>query len=379
MISPVHVIRTVACALAVSCATVPVVEPAQGPDQISRRLRKDVTMTGMMQHMQRLQNIALANGGTRASGTAGYAASRDYAVGQLKAAGLDVSLQQFTFDFYRQTGPASFSRTSSPPRIFTEAETFHVMDHSGPGAVSGVVQAVDVNFADPSIITSGCDASDFADFTPGNVALLQRGTCKFLEKVRNAQTAGAAAAIVFNQGDSPGPRTVLFTATLEAPVQIPAISVSFALGEELAAAGTTASITTQTESETRPTWNVLAELAPRNPRNAGKTVLVGAHLDSVLEGAGINDNGSGVAAILEIAEKMTQYRAPPNPVRFALWGAEEGGLLGSSHYVASLGEAELAKIGLNLNFDMLGSPNFARLVLDGDGSDTPAAGPAGSD
>ncbi len=154
--------------------------------------------------------------------------------------------------------------------------------------------------------------------------------------------------------------------------------MSFALGQELSAAGTTVSITTQTESETRPTWNVLAESATK----AGKTVVVGAHLDSVVEGPGINDNGSGSSTILEIAEEMAADNAPANPVRLAFWGAEESGLLGSEHSVASLSAAELQKIGLNLNFDMLASPNFVRFVYDGDGSITPGdpddGGPAGS-
>jgi Zn-dependent M28 family amino/carboxypeptidase len=158
--------------------------------------------------------------------------------------------------------------------------------------------------------------------------------------------------------------------------------VSFASGQELAAPGTTVSITTHTESETRPTWNVIGDLAAKDPRKAGKTVVVGAHLDSVVEGPGINDNGSGSATILEIAEEMAAAKAPANPVRFAFWGAEESGLLGSEHYVASLSADELGKIGLNLNFDMLASPNFVRFVYDGDGSLTPEdpddGGPAGS-
>jgi YD repeat-containing protein len=186
------------------------------------------------------------------------------------------------------------------------------------------------------------------------------------------------ATIVANQGDAPGPRTDLFAASVGTPVQIPAISVSFPLGQQLAQTGTTVSITTHTDSETRPTWNVLADLDPKNGSKAGKTVVVGAHLDSVVEGPGINDNGSGASTILEIAEEMADSKAPANRVRFAFWGAEESGLLGSAHYVASLSQAELAKIGLNLNFDMLASLNFVRFVYDGDGSATSIAGPAGS-
>jgi Zn-dependent M28 family amino/carboxypeptidase len=383
VISSTRAARALVSAIAALFVIAPAATAAPDPNNISSKLRKGVTVQGITQHLQALQNIATANGGTRASGTPGYAASRDYVAGRLHAAGLNVSIQQFDFAFFRKTGPASFSRTSDDPdTTFTEGEDFNVMDYSGSGTATGAVQAVDVNFADPSVITSGCEDTDFATFTPGNIALLQRGTCPFGDKVTNAQQAGASGAIVANQGNGGPDRTDLFAGTLGAPVQIPAISVSFAFGQELSAAGTTVSITTQTESEVRPTWNVIGDMAPKNARKAGKTVVVGSHLDSVVEGPGINDNGSGTATNLEMAEEMAKDKAPANPVRFAFWGAEESGLLGSEHYVASLSAAELAKIGLNLNFDMLASPNFARFVYDGDGSITPDdpddGGPAGS-
>ena len=114
------------------------------------------------------------------------------------------------------------------------------------------------------------------------------------------------------------------------------------------------------------TWNVLAE---KKGRVKTQDVVVGAHLDSVDAGPGINDNGSGTATILTIAEQFTNLHIRPrNTVRFAFWGAEEEGLVGSTHYVDTLSEKALAKIALNLNFDMLGSPNFVRFVYDGDGT-----------
>ncbi|MCM6774711.1 M28 family metallopeptidase [Nocardia sp. CDC159] len=100
--------------------------------------------------------------------------------------------------------------------------------------------------------------------------------------------------------------------------------------------------------------------------------MAGAHLDSVLAGPGINDNGSGSAGLLEVALQMAKFQ-PQNKVRFAWWGAEELGLLGSEHYVANLSEADRKKISLYLNFDMIGSPNFAYKIYDGS-----EGGPAGS-
>jgi aminopeptidase Y len=123
-------------------------------------------------------------------------------------------------------------------------------------------------------------------------------------------------------------------------------------------------------------YNVIAESRAGDPNNV---VMVGAHLDSVQRGPGINDNGSGVAAILETARQMALVQ-PRNKVRFALWGAEESGLVGSTSYVNQLSEEQLGRISLYLNFDMIGSPNHVFFLYDGDDSDGVGApaGPQGS-
>src|SRR5207344_1836104 len=111
-----------------------------------------------------------------------------------------------------------------------------------------------------------------------------------------------------------------------------------------------------------------------------RVVVQGSHLDSVVAGPGINDNGSGSSYNLESAIQLAKEKIKPkNTIRFAFWGAEEEGLLGSQFYVDSLSDEDFAKILLNLNHDMVASPNFVRFVYDGDGSDTGTAGPAGSE
>ena len=112
------------------------------------------------------------------------------------------------------------------------------------------------------------------------------------------------------------------------------------------------------------TYNVLASTRRSDPRNV---VMVGAHLDSVDQGPGIDDDGSGSAAILEVALQMAQVK-PKNKVRFAWWAAEEPGLIGSDFYVFGLRPGQLDDIALYLNFDMIGSPNYVRFINDGDGS-----------
>lgn len=124
------------------------------------------------------------------------------------------------------------------------------------------------------------------------------------------------------------------------------------------------------------TFNILADTAG----DPAHTIVVGGHLDSVRPGPGIKDDGSGVAAILETARWMAESGVKPkNRVRFAFWGAEEVDLLGSKHYVDSLSSSELSQTMLNLNLDMVASPNGGRFVHDGDSSTFGDAGPAGSD
>ena len=123
-------------------------------------------------------------------------------------------------------------------------------------------------------------------------------------------------------------------------------------------------------------FNILAETGG----SAENTVVVGGHLDSVEDGPGINDNGSGVAAVLETAKWMKENGITPvNRVVFAFWGAEENDLDGSRHYVDELSKAEKDQTAAYLNVDMAASPNGVRSFHDGDGSDFGDAGPKGSD
>ncbi|OEV08115.1 aminopeptidase S [Streptomyces sp. Amel2xB2] len=103
--------------------------------------------------------------------------------------------------------------------------------------------------------------------------------------------------------------------------------------------------------------------------SADHTVMVGSHLDSVSEGPGINDNGSGSAGVLEVALAVSKAKLEPGKhLRFAWWGAEEQGLVGSQSYVDSLAQDDVKKIDTYLNFDMIASPNAGYFVYDDDAS-----------
>ncbi len=346
-----------------------------------KKLTKAVTAEGVLEHLAALQKIADDNGGNRAAGLPGYAASVAYVVEKLRHSGYDPEVQEFLFDYFEEN--SQLIRVSPNPRTFVDGTDFlrNNFDSGSPqGTATGVLVPVDlvIDPAGPAnSSSSGCEAADFAGFPAGGVALVQRGTCGFAVKVLNAQAAGAAAVVVMNEGQ-PG-RTGLVGMIGDATgLDIPAVFATFAAGLDLSTTpGATVTVTVDYVADQRRTWNVIAETASGNDANV---VMAGAHLDSVQEGPGINDNGSGSASLLETAIQMAKVK-PTNTVRFAWWGAEESGLLGSEHYVADLTEQEADDIALYLNFDMVASPNYMFGVYDGDNSGgTAPAGfiPAGS-
>jgi Zn-dependent M28 family amino/carboxypeptidase len=301
--------------------------------------------------------------------------------GRLAAAGYNVTEQEFTFPFFRDLSDPTLAQVSPTPTDY-ETATFQF---SGSGDITGaLVPTTDVQDPPgptPSSSNSGCEPGDYTPASPTDpqVALIQRGTCTFEQKAANAQAAGYDAVIIFNEGQEG--RTELLTGALGRPFDLPVIGLSsedgFALYEATQAGDVVVHVVTDTEINLEAkTSNILADSPGGDPN---KVLVVGAHLDSVVAGPGINDNGSGTSTILEVAEEMAELGINPRQkVRFAFWGAEESGLLGSEHYVNNLSDAEIGTIFANLNFDMLASPNYVRFVYDGDGSDTPVAGPPGS-
>ena len=382
-----------ATAPAAAPAASPAPDPGPAPDTRSpaEKLRDGVNADGMFEHLEAWQTIANANGGNRASGFPGYDASAQYVVDQLEGAGYDATVQVFDFVLFRETTPPVFQKTAPAPEETYEPDDdddpsdvdFYTMSYSAAGETTDDLQAVDVNLAanpDDRTSTSGCEDADFAGFTAGNVALIQRGTCTFYDKTLNAQEAGASGVVIFNQGNNAG-RMDVVAGTLGETAQdgqggdfpditIPSIGISYALGEELAnTAGARVHVKVDAVNLPRTSHNVLADTAGGDPDHV---VVVGSHLDSVEEGAGINDNGSGSSFNLELALQMAEQGIEPvNKVRFAFWGAEESGLVGATRYMEFISQEDFEKLAMNLNFDMIGSPNYARFVYDGDFSHTP--------
>ena len=367
-------------------ATMPLAAASAGPASCDKRVNNSidkllecVNVEGVREHQAALQAIADENGGIRTSGTAGYDASVDYVVDRMTDAGYDVTVQPFQFNAFVQLGPSTLEQLAPGAITYVEDTDYNLMSQTDAGDVSGAVTGVDLALGttawpgDPAASTSGCDIGDFVGFTPGHIALIQRGACSFQLKAENAAASGAVGVIIFNQGNSPD-REGLINGTLGSGYSggIPVQFATFPLGETMAAtAGLELHMIVDVLRGETTTYNVLAESTSGNSDNV---VMVGAHLDSVAAGPGIQDNGSGSAAILEVAEQMAKVK-PKNKVRFAWWGAEESGLVGSTFYVDDLSQEEQDDIALYLNFDMIGSPNHVFFIYDGDDSDGVGAGP----
>jgi hypothetical protein len=339
----------------------------------------------LMAHMQAFQDIADANPGpdghaSRNSGEPGYKASADYVANLMKEAGYNVTIQTYKFFYFAYTAIPVFREISPTPHDFVVSDEFN------PGQSIGATTA-DLQPAGGIVIpptptpssSSGCTMADFSGFVPGRIALIQRGTCFFGVKVLNAQAAGASGVIIFNEGN-PG-RTGVFAGNLvdasgnRIVPTIPVAFTSFDTGNNLlteyqqAVAGGTALpvMNLEVQGVVNPNaddYNVIAESKGGNKNHV---VVVDAHLDAIY-GAGMLDNASGSATILDIALKMKNVN-PLNKLRFIWFGGEELGLLGSAAYINSLSKTELSHIGYDLDADVMATPNYSIGVLDPAGPD----------
>lgn len=357
----------------VTVGVVLVVRPAPPRPVDSGQLRAAVTIEAVAAHLEALQQIADGHDGNRAAGTSGYAASVDYVEAQLEQAGYQTQRQQFSYDRPDFT-KATLQRTMPTRTDYAVMRDYRPLAFSGAGSVTAPVTAVDLNLGGDRTTTSACEASDFNGFPRGNIALVQRGTCQFAAKVDHAAAAGANGVVVLNQGNDPS-RLGLFAGTLGRQASVPVVATTFDLGAEWAATpGTTLMLEVESTVTRVTTENLIADTSSGA---AERTVVVGAHLDGVAEGPGINDNASGVAAVLETAVRFAELGVQPhNRVRFAFWGAEEDGLHGSGHYVSQLDDAGRRGTALYLNLDMIGSPNPVASVYGGGAADS--GWPAGS-
>jgi Peptidase family M28/PA domain len=339
-----------------------------------------ITTEDLWAHMQAFQAIADANPGpdghpSRNSGEPGYKASVDYVAQVMKDAGYNVTIQTYKFFYFAFAGLPLFSEISPTPHDYS------LTDEWGAGQSLGTATA-DLQPAGGIVIpptpttssTSGCTAADFAGFVAGRIALIQRGGCNFGVKVLNAQAAGATGVIIFNEGN-PGRTGLLVGSLIDAAGNriVPTIPVAFTTFD----IGT--SLLTQYQQGPAPVMNISVQgvvdpnrddynvIAESKGGDKNHVVVVDAHLDAIF-GAGMLDNASGSATILDIAQQMKNVN-PLNKLRFIWFGGEELGLLGSAYYVNNLTPTQASHIGYDLDADVTATPNYVVGVLDPAGVD----------
>ncbi|MEV0845462.1 M28 family peptidase [Streptomyces sp. NPDC049954] len=327
-------------------------------------------------HVEEFQRVADRNGGRRASGTPGYDASLRYAESLLKAAGYRTRREEFPFLYTETLKEELILGTGRSPDV--------VVAGYAPSTPAAGLRARFAVLTGGAERAQGCAPTAYEGARAAEgFAVVRAGGCGLDRKERLAAGAGARALLVVNE--APGPPHGWLTA--DGGARLPVGGVSPETGRLLAreaAAGRPGLLTLRSRTERRRTANLLATAGPAA---SGRTVVAGAHLDSVPDGPGINDNGVAAAVLLETALHAAPLTGAGGggagaELRFAFWAAEEFGLLGSRHHVASLGVRERARVRAYLNLEMVGSPNYGLYVLGaaatapGPGQ-TPAPGSAG--
>jgi aminopeptidase YwaD len=268
--------------------------------------------------------------GIRAGGTDGERRAADYLRDELTSWGYAAEEQPFPIQVYK---PISTTLEETAPE--TKTLTPLPLTNAAPGQAAGEI----------AVVSGIGEAGDFPASVAGRIALIQRGTITFTEKVQNAQAAGAIGVIIYN--NAPGN----VQAPLAAPSTVPAVTISQEEGQALLAAAQTGTVTVRMSIEATITTNQSQNVLARVPGGDCR-VLVGGHYDSVPAGPGANDNGSGTTVAMEMA-RVLAARGETAHVCFTLFGSEELGLLGSQYYVSQLADGDRKAIVGMLNFDML--------------------------
>lgn len=338
--------------------------PAATPD-LGHGLAKKVTVEAMMAHLRALQNIANHNGGNRADGTPGFTASVEYVAKALRNKGFDVQTPQFDRLYMVSMGK---------PALTVAGRTYPVdqaslLVQTPPGGLTGAP----IRPNRPS----GCAASDYPAVVPkGAIAVVDDTRCSVVDKQNSALAKGASALVVLSAPNGRGAPPTLFTPGYFKQLTVP-VAVLGSYGAT-ALSGVTAPVRLVLDARhiKITSRNIVAQT---KTGSAHEVVVAGAHLDGSRAGPGINDDGSGVAAVLETALQLGPLAPVNNAVRFVFWGAEEDGLNGVMDYVFGMDRDQLNDIALYLDFTMLGSPNAGFFTDDGDQSGPPGPGVSAAD
>lgn len=338
-------------ALLAGCSPPPAVAPIA-----AEKLAGQVRLEAMLSHLHRLQEIADANNSNRGDGTPGYDASVEYVANSLRERGFDVT----TPSFVRLDTTSPGKPTLTVAGVKYPVDQASLLVQTPPGGVTGSV----LRPAKPA----GCLATDYPAAPKGAIAVVDDAGCSVVDKQKAASARGAAALIVVSPPGPAGPGPGLFPTGYYDQLTLPVAVVGRDGDSAMRRASGPVRLVLDAATVKITSRNVVAQTKSGSDHDV---VVVGAHLDGVTTGPGINDNGSGVAAVLETALQLGPSPTVTNAVRFAFWGGSEQGLGGSSDYVFGLDRDHLNDIALYLDFDMLGSPNAGFFTYDGDQSASP--------
>jgi len=344
---------TVGCLLMLTaCATS---EPDKNDPLSATDLAGRISTDGLFTHLRKLQEIADANNSTRAIGTPGYDASEQYAVEFLRDKGFAVETPEFDVLVGNEGGDPSLTVVG---RRFAVDQASLLFTTPPGGLTARTVRP-------PR--RAGCAATDYGSVTiKGAIAVVDDAGCSVVDKEHTATALGAAGLLIVSTGasDRGGLFPPGYYERLTVPVGI--------IGADADAALRRTNAPVQLVLDSRPVMkkvkNILAQTKTGSTDNV---VMLGAHLDSSAKSPGLNDDGSGVAAVLEAAAALGPEPQITNAVRVALWGSAEYGLQGSAKYLRGLPREELDNIALYLDLDMIGSPNAGYFTYDGDQSAQP--------
>lgn len=311
-----------------------------------------VTVDAMVTHLQRLQDIADTHDGTRADGTAGFDATVDYIAQFLRDKGFDVSTPEFEM-LDRTEGGRPSLRIAGREYPVDQAS---LLITTPPGGLN----AITTRPRNPA----GCRTSDYTGRSVRNaIAVVDDTGCSIVDKQNAAVSQGAVGLLVVSDPGPDGSPAGLFPPGYYRGLTAPAGVINSETDAALRRTNASVRLVLDNRPVMRKTRNILAQTKTGDARNI---VVAGAHLDSSRGSPGINDDGTGVAALLETAAALGAEPKITNAVRFAFWASEENGSAGPTKYLQELSREELADIALYLGFDMLGSPNAGYFTYDGD-------------
>ncbi|MDI1351308.1 MAG: M28 family peptidase [bacterium] len=351
--------------------------------QLLRCIRGD----DLWQHLVRFQQISDNNPdptfarfpgaphGSRDSGTQGDIASVNYLSQVMKSAGYKVTIQSYPVLYNAERAVSILEEISPTNHSYIALSDFWYTGPSGSGNITTQLEpAGSTQGAIPDAI-KGCKTQDFLGFHSGRIALIENGLCDYSLKAHNAQNAGASGVLIFKEHissletsqhshkkkwrESNNKNQLAVLPNIKIPVATLTYNVGSDLLNKTKSSPVTMHLFMDVLNEIRTTYNVIAD-SPYGDKN--HVVVVDAHYDSIY-GAGILDNASGSATILEIALKMKQTPTI-NQLRYIWFGGEELGIFGSQFYLNHLKALELNKIVFDVDADVTATQNYETGIAD---------------